>query len=431
MRAVSMLQTFLFILVLAISGSAAKAFPAVVQGDKQNTRSTWLVDTVADTGPGSLREALTNAAPGDRVAFDAVVFPPEAPGVIYVINNELPAIMVADLTIDAVGRGVILDGGNQIGDGLSLNADGTVIQGLQISNFTGNGINMYGAKNCLIGGNRELGEGNVISGNIGATGVYMSGTGTNDNVIAGNMIGTDPSGMTAMPNYTGVVIRLGAKRNIIGGQLAGNGNLISGNTNHGISIKENSTDHTVIQGNLVGTDLTGENLLGNGGSGIKIDSGPDHTLVGGYTQAARNIIAGNLNNGVSISGVSTNYTRVEGNYIGVNQSGKVALPNQMGIGVGHSAKFTQIGGVTPEVRNVISGNAGTGVHIELTSDTIVQGNYIGTDPSGTAAIPNLGSGIEILREGNNTIGGASQGDECTRARNLVSGNLGEIGRAHV
>ncbi|MFO7549904.1 MAG: right-handed parallel beta-helix repeat-containing protein, partial [Haliea sp.] len=153
-------------------------------------------------------------------------------------------------------------------------------------------------------------------------------------------------------------------------------------------------------------------------------SGPDHTLIGGEIQSERNIIAGNTEAGIEITGISTNYTRVLGNYIGVNKSGTADLANQMGILIGSSAKYTQIGGDLTAARNVISGNNEEGVYIESASEATVQGNFIGTDHNGSAAIPNLGSGILIASSTNNTIGGSLEGDECSGTCNLVSGNLG-------
>ncbi|MFO7742601.1 MAG: right-handed parallel beta-helix repeat-containing protein [Anaerolineae bacterium] len=412
------------LLLGGVYGGAASASPWVVRGDLQSAQTTWEVNTVNDSGPGSLRYALANALAGDRIVFDIAVFPPEAPGVITVTGDVLPTIKVDDLTIDAVGRGVILDGEHQITHGLSLQADNTTIQGLHVRHFTRYGVSMSGATNCLIGGNRELGEGNVISGNESGHGIMLDGPGTDDSTIAGNIIGADPSGMSPVPNGGGVLIRLGAKRNIIGGQQDGYGNLISGNASSGISIQGNGTDHTVIQGNLIGTDMTGENHLGNGLHGIRVNDGPDHTVVGGGNLEARNIIAGNGGVGISIAGVSTNYTQVLGNFVGVDQSGTWALPNNRGILIASNARYTHIGGDMAAARNVISGNTSTGVQIESTSDTTVQGNYIGTDPSGTAAIPNRGDGIQIAFNGNNTVGGPLQGDGCTGTCNLVSGNLG-------
>jgi hypothetical protein len=411
------------------AGEAKAALPGARddQISPRNADTTWLVNTLADSGPGSLREALAGAAAGDRIEFDAAVFPPEAPGVIAVLS-ELPHISVNDLTIDAVGRGVILDGSNlppDITKGLILHANNSTIQGLQVQGFHQDGIVLNGAKNSLIGGDRLTGEGNVIGDN-GWAGIRLSGTATYNNVIAGNIVGADASGMVAMPNgENGIRVESGAHDNTIGGLLAGHGNLISGNAGSGIVILGPGSDRNLIQGNLIGTDLTGEGLLGNG-TGINIDQGPNDTLVGGDTVEARNIVAGSGGAGILISGISTDDTKVRGNYIGLNSSGTLPLPNGEGVLIMSAAKRSSVGGDSPDRRNVISGNGGTGIaiHGSATTGSVIQGNYIGTDPSGTEAIPNLGHGVALSDNRGSLIGGTGNHESCAGACNLISGNLG-------
>jgi len=413
---------------ISIPGANA-AYP-ISSGDlliPEGGDAIWLVDTLADSGPGSLREALAGAALGDRIEFDASIFPPETPGIISVLS-ELPHIYVDDLTIDAVDRGVILDGSSlpiTITKGLILHADNSTIQGLQVQGFHNDGIVLNGATNSLIGGDRLAGEGNVVSGN-GWAGIRLSEPGTVNNVIAGNILGADASGMTAMPNgEQGILVGEGAHHNTIGGLLPGYGNLISGNVDHGVTIMGNGSDRNVVQGNLIGTDLSGDGTLSNG-TGVTIIQGPNDTLVGGDTVGARNVIAGNSGSGILITGISTNDTQVQGNFVGVNPSGTLPLPNGRGVTIKSGAKYSIIGGQTPELRNVISGNQSTGVIIEGNSTTgsVIQGNYIGTDPTGTVAIPNLGHGLQIADSVNSLIGGAGNSDSCAGACNLISSNLG-------
>jgi hypothetical protein len=387
-----------------------------------NEANIWLVENLADSGPGSLREALEGVSEGDSIEFDATVFPPQTPGIIFVLS-ELPHITVDDLTINAIDRGVILDGSNlpdEITTGLILQADNSTIQGLQVQGFQNDGIVLNKATNSLIGGDFLAGEGNVVSGN-GWRGIRLSGSNTANNVIAGNILGADPSGMHATPNgETGILVEAGAHHNTIGGTLPGYGNLISGNIQQGIVILGNGTDHNTIQGNLIGTDLTGDGLLGNG-MGIHISEGPNNTLIGGDSLDARNIIAGNGGSGIDIAGIGTDDNLVQGNYIGVNRLGTASLPNYYGVFISDGAKRSIVGGDTPNLRNVISGNQSVGVLINgsFTSGSVVQGNYIGTDSSGTEAIPNLSHGIEIANSKDTLIGGV-----MPENGNLISSNLG-------
>ncbi len=107
---------------------------------------------------------------------------------------------------------------------------------------------------------------------------------------------------------------------------------------------------------------------------------------------------------------------VVGNFIGVDAAGSVALPNDMGMLVGPSdVRRLVIGGATPDARNVISGNRGAGVSSsDSIGDVVIRGNFIGTDITGTKAVPNGGSGIDFS---GNDIG-------VEIGENVVSGNAG-------
>src|SRR6185295_18010727 len=85
------------------------------------------------------------------------------------------------------------------------------------------------------------------------------------------------------------------------------------------------------------------------------------------------------------------------------------------------ASNNTIGGTTTAARNIISGHASQGIAIVNTGTTgnLVQGNFIGTNVNGTAAVSN-GSGVGITNAPGNTIGGAVAG-----ARNVISGNIGD------
>ncbi len=174
------------------------------------------------------------------------------------------------------------------------------------------------------------------------------------------------------------------------------------------------TDNAVISGNFFGTDAAGLLALGNS-EGIVI-YGAKQTQLGGLTPAARNIFCGN-SYGIDffVGGVSN---QVLGNFIGVGADGATTLPNRpYGIFI-HNSEPTQIGGITPAARNVISGNT-IGIWVNNFGSNVFQGNFIGTDASGTMARGNI-SGLVLNESPNNLIGGTNAG-----AANLISGNLGE------
>jgi titin len=228
------------------------------------------------------------------------------------------------------------------------------------------------------------------------------------NIVEGNFIGTDATGTKGIANDgAGVLIAADASGNVIGGTSPGSRNIISGNAGNGVEIDgtaigTQNADANFVEGNYIGTDVTGLKALGNL-NGVVIDDGASNNIIGGTEAGARNIISGNTGNGVEIdgtaSGPQTSGNVVEGNYIGTDVTGLVAVGNLNGIVIDDGATDNTIGGATAGSRNVISGNS-IGIRIEgtpsgpQTSENFVEGNYIGTDSSSLVAVGN-GDGILI------------------------------------
>ncbi len=206
-----------------------------------------------------------------------------------------------------------------------------------------------------------------------------------DNIIQGNYIGTDVTGTVDLGNgVNGVAISQGSANNLIGGTTAVDGNIISGNGENGIAIVDPSSNANVIQGNRIGTDLTGSVDLGNHGGGVAVAFGASDNVIGGVEAGARNIISGNECPGIAINSVGSTGNLVQGNYIGTDTPGIQALGNGCeGIYIGSGATDNSIGGNTTGAGNLISGNNGNGVTIDIgASGNLLQGNYIGTDVTG-------------------------------------------------
>ena len=277
-----------------------------------------------------------------------------------------------------------------------------------------NGITCYAAAGNQIGGG-VTGARNLISGNTGS-GIYCYLSGSDANVVQGNYIGVDVSGLLSVSNSAdGITIQSG-RRNLIGGTNSGEGNLISGNWQAGISLSSIVAGTNLIYGNLIGTDPTGKLAVGNGFAGITLSAASNNTI-GSATAAGRNIISGNRQDGIFFAADSGG-NLVQGNYIGTGIAGTNAVRNLFnGISLSGASDNT-IGGASTTSRNLISGNAGHGIDLGTNSTgNTVLGNYVGTDINGTAGISNALCGISI--EGSaNTIGGAT-----ASARNLISGNL--------
>lgn len=353
-------------------------------------RTLLSVLTVTDTSDsssdtGSLRYALMNAQDGDTVDFD---IPTSDPGYNATTSSwtiepssPLPAITNSILIDGFSQRGysgtpVIELNGSQAGtaDGLTIRGSGVTVRGLDVNGFTqgfgilisgsgatgnwiygsylgtdptgelaypnGDGVEIDdGASANLIGTNgdgvNDSSERNVISGNTYA-GVSIGGAGTEQNIVAGNYIGTDATGESALGNgsYFGVQLTNGASVNWIGvnavngPENADQGNVISGN-DHGVEI--DGSDGNTVAGNDIGTDCTGTEAIPNN-VGVRIEGGASGNLIGtngdGIDNALeRNILSGNRQAGVWIFGTGSDDNVVAGNFIGASVTGDTALGN--------------------------------------------------------------------------------------------------------
>jgi hypothetical protein len=304
---------------------------------------------------------------------------------------------------------------NQIkGNFIGTNAAGTAaiptgINGIEVS---------AGSTNNLIGGT-GVGEGNLISGN--STGINISAVGT---TVQGNLIGTDATGLKSVPNNIGINA-MGGSNNLIGGLVPGARNVISGNNNDGVSV---GGDSTLVQGNFIGVDVTGAAVLGNRGNGVSTTS--NGAVIGGTVPAARNIISGNGGtNGFAniFLGFNSSSSTIQGNYIGTDLTGNVALNNpKAGISIQSSSHI--VGGTTPGARNVISGNT-VGIQISgsvtgAVSGNVVQGNYIGVNQAGAAPLPNSGDGIRLENLSSNPVANNIVGGVAAGAGNRIAFNGG-------
>lgn len=180
------------------------------------------------------------------------------------------------------------------------------------------------------------------------------------------------------------------------------GMVVNGAFQDGISIL--AVDDVTITGSYVGTDPTGLIDKGNSQRGIGTDNAQtnNNIRIGGTSPADRNLISGNNNaEGISIGIGASNWT-IQGNYIGVNSLGAAAIANGGG---GISAVTNTvgtdnlIGGADTGAANVFSGNGAVGIFIGGGSYT-VQGNLVGTDYSGSTGMGNTQVGVVLY--GNNT-----------------------------
>jgi hypothetical protein len=334
-------------------------------------------DLTPNDGSVSLREAITsiNAGndlgdpditaqnPGTFGTNDRINFNIAGAGVHTIMpTTSLPTI-TDPVVIDAytqpgasantlaVGDNAVLlielDGANAgSANGLTITAGNSTVRGLVINRFQGDGIN-------------------INNGNGG-------------NVIAGNFIGTDATGANPLGNsVNGIVSTSGVGGNLIGGATAAARNLISDNGNSGAQLQDNSGD--MLQGNFIGTDVTGTKPLGNAVDGLNLRFGPGgNTILG-------NVISANKRAGIVVESSESNNV-VQGNFIGTDVTGTLTLGNaDRGIVI-TDANHTTIQG------NIIAHNAldGIGVRDNVSTSDQLLGNSI---------FGNAGLGIDLLLDG--------------------------------
>jgi len=307
------------------------------------------------------------------------------------------------------------DGTQLLGNLVGTNADGDDA----LSNYHGVSIGL-GAADTLVGGS-EVGEGNLISGNTNL-GVWIDSPETTGNQVLGNLIGTDISGNTDLPNYIGVIISTGSTGNQIGNAVSGGGNLISGNEYTGIHMEHLGAPGNTIAGNMIGTNIAGTGAVPNYDGIVIVEASSN--LIGGTEPSAGNLISGNAQTGLFVEGGTLNL--VQGNTIGTDITGEVAIPNAVkGVFIGFSASHNTFGGSDPGSGNLISGNGDIGIFLqnETSVGNVILGNHIGTNRTGSSPLPN-DIGVLIIQAYETIIGGADTSTPwvCDGPCNLISGN---------
>lgn len=341
-----------------------------------------VVTSTADSGPGTLRQALTNAASSGSapvITFDI----PVGGGGPWNINvaSELPSITTSGTVIDGTTQPtwnldtedvVTINGSALVSTetGLTIDATNVEVYGLQISNFPNHGI----ATTVLSSGGATIGatgKGNVINNN-GSRGIAFGWT---NSVAEGNRIGTNAAGTAAAANAGGISV---ANSTTI------NDNLISGNTGEGIF--SNATSGHIITNNRIGTNITGTSAVPNN-TGVVI-------VTGGSSLVDGNLISGNTTAGIwSNTGFSNN--DIINNNIGMDQTVSSAIPNGVGVlfagGTGNRIGYK-------DNPNIIAGNTGAAIQ---TTSTSTENTWV------TNQIYGNGSGIVLVAGANGDIAAPS------------------------
>jgi parallel beta-helix repeat protein len=450
--------------------SAAIAFPAglaLAQGSAARAPAfsqTFVVTSLGDAGPGSLRAAigLANAtAAGStvligfsvngtitlvtplpaitrNVAIDATSAPTRVTGgppVVALDFNGHPGLLFAAGSAGSQLLGVAVD--HASGNGVTLDASSITLNddyiGLNLAGAAagngGNGVYVSAASaRNFIGLNGSHTSGvvaNVISGNQGS-GIVLAGS--SGNTVVANRIGTDATGAAPIANHLdGIRVTQGSRGNEIGGTAfvdtatgrANNptgskgtvtpvfvvpplGNLISGNGGNGVTINGGSLGN-VLNGNFIGTTASGDAALGNRGDGVWIDRAPRNSLVG-CKIVNEPFVYYNVVSGNGQNGLritDSDDVTVQGNFFGAGANNTTIVRNRLdGILVDGSSANTQVGGVIP-LGNVSAGNGTNGIEVRGTSHGFITFNTFGGLLAFKGAAPNGNDGLRITSTGGN------------------------------
>jgi len=367
----------------------------------------------------------------------------DLPGALAVNNAALTTESLVSFGVQRSGEPVVLVAASTA---LTAPADGNIIQGnyigLDVSGTqpfynSDNGVIIHNGSNNQIGGT-TAGAGNVIAANRGH-GILIqavSGYTATANLVQGNRIGVDATGLAILSNGANGVAIYNASHNTIGGTATGARNIIGGNEGNGVEIRAGeggAAEGNLVQGNLIGLDASGMALALNRFSGVMIYDA-SLNFIGGTEEGAGNVIAGNGQNGVTIqvvNGTALSNT-VQGNRVGTYQDGSFSDPDEvpgsgddpgnrfMGIGL-QDTSGNQIGGATLAARNIIVGNAYGGIYVFGSGATgnQIQGNFVGLLADETPA-GNGGAGVWISEGSRNLIGGTDA------ATNTIAFN-GDVG----
>ena len=383
------------ILVAAISGAVASG-------------ATFTVINTNDAGAGSFREAISHVNESMGPHTIAFAIPP--------LDGSVKAITPAS-GLPAIVNSVTINGYTQPGSSLNTvtNGDNAVLL-IELD-----GSRAGQASGLILNTSNSVIRGLVIH-QFGVCGIQVAGSG--QNLIEGNFIGTDPTGRQARGNLGAGLILSNSANNLIGGTTPGARNVLSGNTRTnsgdscGIDLFDSGCISNRIQGNFIGVDATGTNALPNDDGGI-ILFGSTYDLVGGTNVGAGNLISGNLGAGLLILATRTT---VQGNLIGTDITGTKEVHNGAEGILINGGTDCLIGGTDARARNIISGNDWNALSLVFSGGrNIVEGNFIGTDASGTSPLGNDKYGVFIAEDANNTIGGTEAGRGNVIAFNKAGG----------
>lgn len=339
--------------------------------------ATFTVTSIADSGAGSLRQAITNAnaSPGSTINFNIGTAANQSSGVDswwrITTASALPSITADNTVIDGSTQGT----NNSKGPEIEIFGNGIIASGLSVSGATGVTI-----KNIVI---------NSFAGTApNGSGIYINNA--TNTTVTGCYIGTNGTASAALGNNDGGIVVTGTSSGtVIGGASAGAGNIISGSSGqNGIYLAGTSTG-AVIKGNKIGTGYTGtENFANLQGIYVFTFAAATNNIIGGVNPGEGNLVAYSLHSGIQLiqsgtgdkvlgntvrdggsGGTAAIYSNVPGGYIAKNT---IYSYNGSGISLTSTANNGKI------YQNTIHGSisGGSGISISGPTGAVVKNNLL-------------------------------------------------------
>jgi hypothetical protein len=368
--------------------------------------ATFTVTNTNDSGAGSLRQAITDA--NTSVGADTIDFAIPGSGV----QTIAPATALPPFTSP-----VTIEGFSQAGSSANTNGPGLPDNSVHLIEIDGTNTG-FGLGTGVIAFTAGSG-GSTVRGLVVNRGknAGIAILGVADVHVEGCFVGLDPTGLVPHGNgQYGVLVDGNATSAVIGGTTPAARNIISGNATHGIGLGSDlgagGTTH-LIQGNFIGPDATGAAAIANFQTGVAFSYAVTNSTLGGTTAAARNVISGNGARGVlvsnSIGAANITGNQITGNFIGTDLTGTHPLGNLFSA-ITLSAHSNLIGGGAAGAGNVLAASTnGFGIDTDQADGSTIQGNFVGTDPTGTIHLGNYLGGLS-LNDGGLLVGGTAAGE---------------------
>ncbi len=389
---------------------AARFRPRVESLEERDVPATFVVNSTADSGMGSLRDAITSAnstAGADQIVFAIGTGPqtitltaalPTITETVQILGNTQPGFtdpsnINPDDFFNTPFPPITIDGTGTTGaDGLVFSgaaSSGSQVLYTQVLNFDGNGIAFDNSANGLLS--------YFVSSGNGGHGVLISGAGATGNRLQNGFIGVDKTGNVAVPNGgDGVLITNTASGNVVGG---GNffqaRNIISGNLGNGVHITGGAFGN-LEQGNVIGLNTGNDLDLGNGLDGVLVDTTGADNIIGGPIGLG-GIHSGNGRHGVSVVGQSPG-TIVFNAFAGVSAFSNLIFPNDVdGIHIEASGPGIIV------TTNIASGNGRYGLYIGGNANGVIVNTLLaGVGFPGLDGLPNGVAGVIVTDNATNT-----------------------------